>query len=482
MAWRFRLNCAAFRVVDLVVLDVIILFQTDRGWKLGKTGRYLRFPPKPNSYKLTFLIIGGLLLVHHAFSKEILESPRLAALTLQIEKEIPGALDEFWHYVSEHRTPLVEPIEGDPEHVFVTFLYQDNDGIKNVVIFIDSGVWGDIPSNSMNRLAKTDIWYRTYRFRRDARFTYTLSVNDPLTSLRGIQDAVEWLERSALWCLDPLNPHRFPRYPRPVSVVELPGALPQSWIAKRPGVPKGLVTVHKVKSLILNNKRTVWIYTPPHYDPKKKQYGMLILFDGPAYKDWVPTPTILDNLTAEKRIPPLVAVLVSHPNPQVRNRELTCFEPFTRFLVEELIPWIRQNYQVSSDPSCHVIGGSSNGGLGAAYAAFRHPEIFGNVLSQSGAFMYSPPEENEPEWLIRQFDTSPTLPIRFHIDFGLMEDHPTDGVTPNIVTTNRHLRDVLLSKDYWVHYQEFNGGHGYLNWRGTLADGLIALLGDKTER
>jgi enterochelin esterase family protein len=63
-----------------------------------------------------------------------------------------------------------------------------------------------------------------------------------------------------------------------------------------------------------------------------------------------------------------------------------------------------------------------------------------------------------------------------------MEDHPTDDVTPNIVTTNRHLRDVLLSKDYWVHYQEFNGGHGYLNWRGTLADGLIALLGDKTER
>ena len=96
--------------------------------------------------------------------------------------------------------------------------------------------------------------------------------------------------------------------------------------------------------------------------------------------------------------------------------------------------------------------------------------------------MYSPLEEHEPEWLIRQFVASRTLPIRFHLDFGLMEDQPTDGAIPNIVMTNRHLKDVLVAKGYWVHFQEFNGGHEYVNWRGTLADGLIALLGDRTAR
>ena len=28
---------------------------------------------------------------------------------------------------------------------------------------------------------------------------------------------------------------------------------------------------------------------------------------------------------------------------------------------------------------------------------------------------------------------------------------------------------------YKVHYDEFNGGHDYLCWRGSLADGLLKL-------
>lgn len=410
------------------------------------------------------------------------QSPRLVRLVEEIANGDLTAIDRFWREVAERGAPLVELIEGDRDHVLVTFLFRGTEDVRNVVVFVDRGLWGDIPTNRLERLPETDIWHRTHRFRRDARFTYSFSVNDSLTSLRSIKDVEEWVKRSATWSVDHLNPLKFPSYPRPLSVVELPEAPPQPWVEPRPAVPKGRVQAHKIKSSILGNERTVWVYTPPDYDPTGSRCGVLILFDGGAYISWVPTPTILDNLLFERRIPPLVAVMVSHPDQSTRDRELACSNSLTRFLVEELTPWLQRTYNTTEDPGLTVIGGSSYGGLGAAYAAFRHPDIFGNVLSQSGGFMYSPAGENEPEWLIRQFSSSPVLPIRFHIDVGLMEDQPLEGAAPSILLTNRHFREVLEAKGYSVHYQEFNGGHQYLNWRGTLADGLIALLGTKETR
>ena len=52
-----------------------------------------------------------------------------------------------------------------------------------------------------------------------------------------------------------------------------------------------------------------------------------------------------------------------------------------------------------------------------------------------------------------------------------------EGTGGNILETNRSLRDVLIAKGYDVRYQQFAGWHDALSWRGTFADGLIALLG-----
>ena len=121
--------------------------------------------------------------------------------------------------------------------------------------------------------------------------------------------------------------------------------------------------------------------------------------------------------------------------------------------------------------------------------SFRHPEIFGNVLSNSGAFSWAPEQNQENhwsweippegEWLVRQYANSQKLPLRFHLDAGLLEDQ-RDNPISTILQSNRHMRDVLRAKGYWVHYSEFCGGHQYINFRATLPEGLIALLGSLT--
>lgn len=81
-------------------------------------------------------------------------------------------------------------------------------------------------------------------------------------------------------------------------------------------------------------------------------------------------------------------------------------------------------------------------------------------------------------WLTRQFATAPRLPLRFFLEVGRMEQ----GIPINQVIENRRLHDVLIAKGYPVTYSEYNGGHDPLCWRGSFADGLIALVGKKKEK
>ncbi len=68
------------------------------------------------------------------------------------------------------------------------------------------------------------------------------------------------------------------------------------------------------------------------------------------------------------------------------------------------------------------------------------------------------------------------LDVTFYLDAGLFEVDLT-GSGGSILVPNRAMRDVLRAKGYAVHYQEFVGGHDYLSWHETLADGLLALIG-----
>jgi enterochelin esterase-like enzyme len=400
-----------------------------------------------------------------------LDSPRLLALKNGLKSGRGDTLDEFWQEVAREGAPLVEPISGDGQNLLVTFLWRDKAEQKFVAVFPFARI-NPLP-HLMARLEGTDVWYKSYRLRRDARFEYLLSANDSLTPFAAQDPGAEggWVEALRP---DPLNPHKLvePKDPESSdrggdvsSVVELPGAPPQPFVAARPGAAKGQVELIRYESRALKDRRRVWIYTPPGYSPAGRPYRLLVLFDGWQYTQLIPTPIILDNMIADGAIPPTVAVMIDQKD---RINELFLNQGFADFVAGELVPWARQKYHVTTSPGETIIGGLSLGGLAASFTAMRHPEVFGNVLSQSGSYQYRP---DYPAGLIRQFATHTRLPIRFYLEAGLMEVNET----PSLLHSNRHLRDVLEAKGYEVSYSEFNGRHDFVCWRGSLSQGLMSL-------
>jgi enterochelin esterase-like enzyme len=415
---------------------------------------------------------------HNQASQEALASSRLAALQQELKTGNRAALENFWQEVTKQGTPLVEPIKGESRYVWLTFLWRAKEETKNVVIGSDLGNWRDLSTLQMTRLADTDLWYKTYRVRDDARFPYRLSVNDSLIPF--YSEARE--KQPTKFQPDPLNPRQYDFFkPTIYSVVELPAAPSLALITRPPDVPKSQGgRIDRFHSTILNNDHRVWVYTPPGYKREGKPYNLLLLFDGSGYVSLIPAPVVLDNLLAKGLIPPTVAVLVDSGSGEARDRELTCNPQFVEFVTKEVLPWVRQNYNVTSEPSRTIVGGASFGGLAAAYVAMKHPEIFGNVLAQSGSFWWKPENDDEYEWLTRQFVASPKLPIRFYLQIGLLENLSTARLgSPTMLVASRHLRDVLQAKGYTVQLQEINGGHDFFNWQAALPDGLTALLKTK---
>ncbi len=427
-------------------------------------------------------------------------SPHLALLQEQLKAGKGGALEVFWKEISQQGAPLIEAIKGDTRHVLVTFVWRARGETRNVLLFSYALTHPDevgIRQGQLSRLADTDLWCKSYVLRRDARVSYVFSPNDSLRP-------EDMQRRLANAQSDPLNPnHGFGLESPQASILALPETPTPIWTTKRSDAPTGKVEVHKFRSALLNSERVLRVYTPPGYKPTDSGYGLLILFDGQFHTNQVPAPTILDNLIVDKAVPPLVAVLIDNPDGLTRLRELHCNEVFTEFLAKELTLWIRRNYRVTTDPRQVVIGGTSAGGLAAAFAALQHPELFGAVLSNSGSFGWKPgmldrivnpgsPSQFDDGryadfgWLIGQYAERPRQALLFYLDVGLMEDvaprRPVQaGVTSQAgelsgLVANRYLRDVLRAKGYEVRYYEFNGGHSDGQFQ-TLANGLLALLG-----
>jgi enterochelin esterase-like enzyme len=395
--------------------------------------------------------------------------PRIAALKLRLETGDRRALDEFWQEAARAGMPLIEPAKDSAHNVITTFVWRGDASTRIVGLLAPLLKRPGLPDLPLGRLLDTDLWFGSWEMRDDLRLTYRFLPN--------VKPGDKYFEQDAR--VDPLNPHKIEvSYDEGAtttvfSIAAMPRALDESWIIKQPNVPAGRVERDQFKSVLLDNEREISVYTPPGYNEKEPSgYWSLVLFDGFFYRNSIPMPTILDNLIHAGKVPPIVAVMIDNPG-KSRRSELGCNPAFEGFLSQEVLPWIHQHWNMTRDPRRSIVGGLSMGGSAAAFVAMRRPDLFGNVLSQSGAFADGNGKDVKWEWLASQYEASPKLSIRFFIEEGLLEDISQEG--PTGVAANRHLVEILRNKGYIVNYQEVGGSHEPVHWRSALVEGLISL-------
>lgn len=423
----------------------------------------------------------GLLSGHAADLAVAPQSPRLVRLAADLDGKNPSALEEFWKEIDANHTPLVEDIPNQPHDALYTFLIKADpaDDAMNVRLGADFPMRTVNHTDTFQRLGASNVWYTSYVLPKASRIFYRLRVpqglhRSPASPARFTIDGVLYEHY-----LDPLNPRVFPQGERHV---DAPGSYyvgseaPVNPYLQQLDNTAGTLEKFEIPSAALGSKRTITLYTPASYTARSSPLPLVLLFDGESYITDVAAPHILDSMIGRAVIPAVVVAFVDTQG--TRNEDLQPNEKYQRFIAADLVPWLRKHYRIAKDPKLNVVAGSSFGGLAAAYTAFVHPEIFGNVLSQSGSFWWSPtylqdvaPSPNAG-WMVKKFAESTPKPLRFYMSVGLWEG-------AGMLSGNRILHSVLTGKGNEVIYSEVVSGHNYANFQNTFPEGLIALLGLK---
>jgi enterochelin esterase family protein len=274
--------------------------------------------------------------------------------------------------------------------------------------------------------------------------------------------------------IDPEN-HRVAAGPySPASnSVAVPGQTPQLW--DETDVPHGAVHTHRFTSKIAlglpANQEEVVIYTPPRYDPRAaKPYPVLYLLHGWSgiADSWVNDQQanfIFDNLLAKGKIKPMVVVmpLAYGDMSFVENGFDTWKDPatvehntqlFMSMLIDELMPFAENAYNISRDREGRAIAGLSMGGLESLDTGLHNTDKFAWIGGFSSAVHHLDYEHQLAALDPRTADLK-LLWIACGTEDGLMD-------------ANRKIVAFLKAKGMPVTQIETPGLHDSLVWRDNL--------------
>ncbi len=239
----------------------------------------------------------------------------------------------------------------------------------------------------------------------------------------------------------------------------------------------------EIRSIVyFSNTTGTWrnlnIYTPPGYNKDQKKYPVLYIQHGGGEDErgWAvqgKTNFILDNLIADGKAVPMLVVIsngnVTRPGTMVPGYSEEAMAAFKEELVENVIPFVENNYRIKSGVVNRAVAGLSMGGGQAFYTGLRNTDIFANVgVFSSGLFggiSRQPAAEFDAEATIPGILSNPQSFNKklslFYISVGEQD--------PRIEPTKK-LIDTFRSKGLKVEFSSFPGGHEWQVWRKSLHD------------
>jgi rhamnogalacturonan endolyase len=253
-----------------------------------------------------------------------------------------------------------------------------------------------------------------------------------------------------------------------------PDSLPQE------GVPKGkLIGPATLPCEVYpGTSHTYWVYVPAQYDPSQPA-GLMVFNDGQAMigpGGDVRIPNVMDNLIFRREIPVIITVFINpgrrpdQPEPSSKdwgdrntNRPTEYNTPddkYARVIVDELMPVIKKQYNISTDPDMHAIAGASSGAIAAFSVAWERPDQFRKVISVVGSFVNLRGGQVYPERVL----AGEKKPIRIFFQDGVNDNRALrgDNYDPDRDWHYQNVRlvEALTKKGYDVNYAWGIGLHG----------------------
>ena len=235
-------------------------------------------------------------------------------------------------------------------------------------------------------------------------------------------------------------------------------------------------------------KRRVAVYVPHQYETGTAAPFMVVqdaMTQGAL-------PKILDNMIAERRLPPMIVVFITSGGGDGKGSERgleydTVSGAYGDFIDTEVLPRIEKDYKVTftKDPEGRATMGGSSGAAAAFTMAWFHPDLYHRVLSYSGTFVdqQSPMNPQSPhgaweyhENLIPKGDAKP---LRVWMEVGEKDNgyNRDEKSLHNWVMANDRMAAALKDKKYHYRYV-FASGAGHVDHKvvnQTLPDALLWL-------